>query len=166
MTEAIQITHLSKLDLFTPSPLHPHLPPLATGSYVVNGGTATMLSRSDVHARRNHIYAFLGDKVKNEKYMRVRPTTHQRIIKHMGIEYHSGIFRWINTGEVGRKEGRNLPKSMQSREARREFAAKGLEREWEAMGMDVKIEAEVVSRNKSWAATHGGMSSECAIELD
>ena len=125
-----------------------------------------MLSTSDVHARRNHIYALLGNKVKDEKYMRVRPAAHERIIKHMGIEYHSGIARWINTGEVGRKEGKNMPKSMLSREARREYAAKGLEREWEAMGTDEKGEGEVVSRKKSCAATHGGMSRECAIELD
>jgi hypothetical protein len=73
MTSATQTTHLSKLDLFTPSPLHPLLLPLATGSYAVNGGTALMLSTPDVLARRDYIYSLLGDNVKDERYMRTRP---------------------------------------------------------------------------------------------
>jgi hypothetical protein len=160
MTEATQTTHLSKLDFFTPSPLHPHLPPLATGSYAVNGGTATMLSTPDVLARRDHIYALLGDKVKDEKYMRVRPATHERIIKHMEKEYYNG--RWYNVGMAGRRDGKNVPKSMQTWEARREYVKKGLEREWEAMGVD---KGDGGLRRKSGAATQGGMSRESAIEL-
>lgn len=41
MTNAIKQHHLSKLDIFTPSRLHPSLPPLAHGEYPVMGGVAT-----------------------------------------------------------------------------------------------------------------------------
>jgi hypothetical protein len=162
MTEATQTTHLSKLDLFTPSPLHPYLPPLASGSYAVNGGTATMLSSSDVLARRYHIYALLGDKVKDEKYMRVRPATHKRIIQHMGVEYGSGASRWFRTREVGQGEMKGGPKSMQSWEARREYAARGLEREWAAMGVSKNkgSAGELKLLGKRCVAGKGGMSKE------
>jgi hypothetical protein len=38
MTNALTQYHISKLDLFTPSVLHPSLPPLATGEYMMAGG--------------------------------------------------------------------------------------------------------------------------------
>lgn len=40
MTNALSKYGLSKLDIYTPSVLHPELPPLATGDYTVMGGTA------------------------------------------------------------------------------------------------------------------------------
>ncbi|EDU40004.1 hypothetical protein A1F94_000218 [Pyrenophora tritici-repentis] len=55
MTEALRTTGLSKQDLFTPSELHPNLPPLRTGLYPIYGGTATMLSTPDVLARKAYI---------------------------------------------------------------------------------------------------------------
>ncbi|KAE8842667.1 hypothetical protein PTNB85_00689 [Pyrenophora teres f. teres] len=55
MTDALKTTRLSKLDLFTPSELHPDLPPLRTGLYPVYGGIATMLSTPDVLARKAYI---------------------------------------------------------------------------------------------------------------
>ncbi|KAI1561025.1 hypothetical protein A1F97_09550 [Pyrenophora tritici-repentis] len=55
MTEALRTTGLSKQDLFTPSELHPNLPPLRTGLYPIYGGTATTLSTPDVLARKAYI---------------------------------------------------------------------------------------------------------------
>jgi hypothetical protein len=153
MTESTQSTHLSKLDLFTPSPLH-SLPPLATGSYPVNGGTATMISTPDVHARRDLIYGLLGDITNDEKYMRLRPARHDRITKHMHMDLHNG--RWYNIEKLETKEGKSLPKSMQSKEARGEYVKKALEREWEDMGIDLegvmRMDGRVRSREKSSVA--------------
>jgi hypothetical protein len=166
MTSATQTTHLSKLDLFTPSPLHPLLPPLATGSYAVNGGTALMLSTPDVLARRDYIYSLLGDNVKDERYMRTRPAAHERIIKHMEKVYHNG--RWWNIGGGEIRDGKKLPKSMQTWEARREYAAQGLERERKATGIgaDKKSVGGLRRRSSMSLAIQGGVSRERPIELD
>ena len=136
MTQASQQTHLSKLDLFTPSPLHPHLPPLATGTYPVLGGVATMLSTPDVLARSAYIRSLLGDKAHDDGFMRVRPATHDRIIKHLNIEYYDGR-GWLEMQERGEQEGeKKAPKSMATRESRRAYAEKGLRKEWEALGVE------------------------------
>ncbi|RAQ98991.1 hypothetical protein DDE82_008707 [Stemphylium lycopersici] len=142
MTQASQQTHLSKLDLFTPSPLHPSLPPLATGAYPVMGSVATMLSTADVLERNSYIRSLLGDKAHDEAYMRVRPATHERIIKHLNIEYHEGV-GWVESKDLGDEDeseekgegGRKGPKSMWTREGRRRYVEKGLKREREALGM-------------------------------
>lgn len=148
MTQAIQETHLSKLDLFTPSPLHPTLPPLPTGLYHCMGGTATMLSTPHVQARKTYIHTLLGSKATDDSYMRPRPSAHERIIKHLNIEYFEGRGWWQapdmededscegDTGEgEGRKKGKG-PYSMRSAESRRAYAEKGLKREWMALGME------------------------------
>ncbi|KAF2276227.1 uncharacterized protein EI97DRAFT_501490 [Westerdykella ornata] len=51
MTLAAQFP-LSKLDLFTPNPLYPFLPPLRHGRYTCMGGSATMFHANDVFDRR------------------------------------------------------------------------------------------------------------------
>jgi hypothetical protein len=187
MTQATQQTHLSKLDLFTPSPLHPILPPLPTGLYHVMGGTATMLSTPDVLARSAYIHSLLGDKAKDDAYMRPRPAAHERIIKHLNIEYLEGTGWWLgpdmedeDPGEwdtekgEGKRKG-NGPRSMRSEEERRKYAEKGLRREWEAMGIEPykNLMGGVRRRagrgkgrvGKGWK-DKGGESIECAIEVD
>jgi hypothetical protein len=129
MTQAIHQTHLSKLDLFTPSPLHPHLPPLATGAYPVMA--ATMISTPDVLARSAYIRAQLGEKGQDDKFMRRRCAAHDRLVKHMNIEYCEGR-GWVAGGPLV-KLG---PKSMQSEEARKRYVEEGLRKEWEALELE------------------------------
>jgi hypothetical protein len=171
MTQATQATHLSKLDLFTPSPLHPDLPPLATGLYYVMGGAATMLSTPDVLARKT---------AQDDATMRVRPARHDRIIKHLNIAYYDEV-GWLmrqvrnldgHAGEAGRKTG---PKSMQTEESRREYAEKGLRREWAEMGVEPRRDYMACVRRRTGRRERrvgvveedsAGESEERAIEID
>ncbi|KAG9186913.1 hypothetical protein G6011_10021 [Alternaria panax] len=182
MTQAVQQHHLSKLDLFTPSPLHPTLPPLSTGLYHCMGGVATMLSTPNVLARSTYIHSLLGDKAQDESYMRRRPSAHERIIKHLNIEYFEGRGWWaapdieaedscewdLEEGQ-GKNRGRG-PYSMRSEESRREYAEKGLRREWKALGVEPcdSLMGGVKRRRGrvgiGWKKK-GGDSSESAIEI-
>ncbi|KAJ6208870.1 hypothetical protein PSV09DRAFT_2390701 [Bipolaris maydis] len=136
MTQATQQTHLSKFDLFTPSPLHPNLPPLATGSYPVMGDVATMISTPDVMARSAYIRSLLGEKAQDEAFMRRRAAAHTRIMKHMNMDYHQGK-GWLAYREMTKKG----PKSMQTKESRRKYIEEGLKKEWEALGEDGRGES-------------------------
>lgn len=145
MTEARDQTHLSKLDLFTPSPLHPRLPPLPTG--MSSGNLATMLSTPDVLARKEHIRALLGDGANDEAAMHKRQAKHDRIMKHLNIDYFQGT-GWVEKDEAkdGRSMGvpkKNPPKSMQTREARMLYAQVGMREEWKALGRDVGEDVDV-----------------------
>lgn len=139
MTDARNATHLSKLDLFTPSPLHPHLPPLATGLHM--GGLATMILTSDVLARRAHIGALLGDEAGDEAAMRKRQARHERIMKHLNVDYFEGA-GWVDRGDTRREAAvgvgvlKKVPKSMRTREDMRRYAEEGLRREWQALGVE------------------------------
>ena len=106
------------------------------------GSVATMLSTADVLERNSYVRSLLGHKAQDEADMRVRPATHERIMKHLNIEYHEGV-GWLEgkglgdddeSGEKGESE-RKGPKSMWTREGRRRYVEKGLKREWEALGM-------------------------------
>lgn len=145
MTEAKDQTRLSKLDLFTPSPLHPRLPSLPTG--MSSGNLATMLSTPDVLARAEHIRALLGDGANDEASMRKRQAKHDRIMKHLNIDYFEGA-GWVEKDEVKDERftgapKKNVPKSMQTREARMLYAQAGLREEWKALGMEAGEEMEV-----------------------
>jgi hypothetical protein len=152
MTHASTTYNLSKLDLFTPSPLHPHLPSLTVGTYPVSGGMAIMLSTPDVLARRDYIAGLLGDK----PLLNTRPAAHERIIRHLNITYVAHSEDWASLGELSR----DTPKSMKTKEARRAYVEKALRKEWEIMGMcDGRVgRGEEVRRE-------GGSSRENAIEL-
>jgi hypothetical protein len=141
MTQAIQHTHLSKLDLFTPSPLHPHLPPLVTAPYPMMD--CIMLSTPDVLARAAHIRSLLGPRALDAAYMRVRPATHDRITKHLRIQYEAQK-GWVVCPDAKRGDDDALweeltrtsrqPASMRTGETRRRYAEKALGKEWEALG--------------------------------
>ncbi len=180
MTQATQATHLSKLDLFTPSPLHPDLPPLATGLYYVMGGAATMLSTPDVLARSAYIRSLLGKTAQDDATMRVRPARHERIIKHLNIAYYDEV-GWVmrevrnldgHAGEAGKNTG---PKSMRTEESRREYAEKGLRREWAEMGVEPRRDYMACVRRRTGRRGRrvgvveedsAGESEERAIEID
>jgi hypothetical protein len=134
------------------------------------GGTATMLSTPDVLARRDYIYSLLGDKARDEAFMRVRPATHERIIRHLGIVPYGGA-GWCDAEELGDdvnrevgENGKKRAKSMRTKEGRRLYADRGLRREWEAMGMEGG--GELTVPEKGSMRNQGGMSRESAIELD
>jgi hypothetical protein len=145
MTAAMKDHGLSKLDLFTPNALHLGLPPLTTGFYTTMGSAATMILERDVLSRKAHILRLLGPivgaKAKGEGYLHRRTAAHERIISHMGLYYSCG------SGGGSREGGwRRAPtltdaalekaaKSMQTAEGRREYVRKGLQKEWEALGM-------------------------------
>ncbi|KAH7388794.1 hypothetical protein BKA66DRAFT_489929 [Pyrenochaeta sp. MPI-SDFR-AT-0127] len=149
MTIAIQDYYLSKLDLFTPNDLHPHLPPLATGTYSVMGGVATMISERDVIARRDHIKALLGSNIEGRNYLRKRIGIHNRIIQHLGIIWSATRAGWKKAPNLTEMDLEKGPKSMKTEENRRAYVKKGLQSEWAAMGMSLV-----------------GTSKESAIEVD
>lgn len=135
MTQAIKEHDLSKLDLFTPNPLHTHLPPLTTGAYSVGGDVATMILNADVFARKAYIAGLLGAQAGDEKYMRCRVHAHDRIIAHMGLYFHTGNGEWRKAPGLSEKAFEKATKSMRTEERRREYVKNGLEREWAAMGL-------------------------------
>jgi len=143
MTQAMQSTQLSKLDLFTPSPLHLDLPPLVTAPYPIMGAACIMLSAPDVRARAAHIRSRLSDAAQDESYMRNRRAKHDRIVKHLGIQYEPTL-GWYMCSDAARggadvlgkeKEKKKTPGSMRSEESRMAYAEKALEEEWRAIGM-------------------------------
>jgi hypothetical protein len=137
MTQAAHDHSLSKLDLFTPNELHPTLPPLTIGVYTVMGSPCTMILESDVLARKAYITSMLG--VAAEKFMQRRPATHDRIIAHMGLYYCCGNGtrpgRWRKAPPLNEVAVEKAAKSMRTEEGRRWYVRKGLEREWEALGV-------------------------------
>ena len=141
MTQAMTATQLSKLDLFTPSPLHLDLPPLVTAPYPIMGAACIMLSAPDVRARAAHIRSRLGDAAQDESYMRNRRAKHDRIVKHLGIQYEPTVGWYVcsdaagGRGDALGKEKKKIPGSMRSEEGRVAYAEKALEEEWRAMGM-------------------------------
>ncbi|EMD91478.1 hypothetical protein COCC4DRAFT_188463 [Bipolaris maydis ATCC 48331] len=170
MTQATQQTHLSKFDLFTPSPLHPNLPPLATGSYPVMGDVATMISTPDVMARSAYIRSLLGEKAQDEAFMRRRAAAHTRIMKHMNMDYHQGK-GWLAYREMTKKG----PKSMQTKESRRKYIEEGLKKEWEALGVEPyeHVLARVNGQLMGWVRSAvpseedgRGESREAPIEIE
>ena len=144
MTQAMTATQLSKLDLFTPSPLYLDLPPLVTAPYPIMGAACIMLSAPDVRARAAHVRSQLGDAARDESYMRNRRAKHDRIVKHLGIQYEPTL-GWYMCSDASRngdgevlgkeKEKKKIPSSMRSEEGRIAYAEKALEEEWRALGM-------------------------------
>ncbi|KAH8727589.1 hypothetical protein GQ44DRAFT_748327 [Phaeosphaeriaceae sp. PMI808] len=139
MTQATKEYDLSKLDLFTPNELHPTLPPLTSGLYTVMGSAATMILQRDVVARKAYIQRSLGAKGADTVYMHRRPAAHDRIIAHMGLYFSCGNGSrgsgWRKAPVLSEAAMEKVAKSMRTEEGRREYVRKGLEREWEAMGM-------------------------------
>jgi len=136
-------TQLSKLDLFTPSPLYLDLPPLVTAPYPIMGAACIMLSAPDVRARAAHVRSQLGDAARDESYMRNRRAKHDRIVKHLGIQYEPTVGWYVCSEAAGgggdvlgkEKEKKKTPGSMRSEESRTAYAEKALEEEWRALGM-------------------------------
>ncbi|KAL5118258.1 hypothetical protein ACEQ8H_003768 [Pleosporales sp. CAS-2024a] len=131
MTEAHRSYSLSKLDLFTPNSLHPHLPPLTTGIYTVGGSPAIMILESDVVQRQAHILSLLRPEF--QQRMPRRTAAHARIINHMGVWYcpRSG---WCRSPRLSAAALEKAAKSMQTEEGRRDYVKKALAKEWEMMG--------------------------------
>ncbi|KAL1791884.1 hypothetical protein ACET3X_009635 [Alternaria dauci] len=184
MTQAIKETRLSKLDLFTPSPLHPTLPPLPTGLYPCMGGVATMLSTPHVQARKDYIHARLGSKVRDNTYMRSRPSIHERIIRGLNIQYIEGDGWWaaphmepeeLRDGDNGEGGGRwrpTGPYSLHSVEERRKLVeGRWLQREWMDLGVGAYEDCmSGVKRRKGRVGVgwknKGGDSKESAIAIE
>ncbi|KAF2463317.1 uncharacterized protein BDR25DRAFT_273165 [Lindgomyces ingoldianus] len=146
MTNASTKHGLSKLDLFTPNPLHPNLPSLTVGVYMCMGSHTVMLSEPDVLARKKYIYDLLGTAQSSDPaYLKRRVSAHERIIKHMDRRLNLG--QWVRRRPLAIVEGEAIAKSMRTEESREKYVVEGLEREWAAMGI------------------RGG-SEESAIELD
>ncbi|KAI8936397.1 hypothetical protein NX059_006807 [Plenodomus lindquistii] len=131
MTQAITEHHLSKLDLFTPNPLHPLLEELRVGTLA--SVQATMISEPDVLARRDYIYALLGPAAQDSSALRARPAAHERIIQHLNTAYDPDIRRWCLArphADMSRQ-----PKSMQTREGRLAYVKKALRKERMTLGL-------------------------------
>jgi hypothetical protein len=131
MTQASKTHSLSKLDLFTPNALHPNLPPLTIGIYMVLGNAATMILESDVLARKAHIQALVGPKAD----MHLRPGTHERIINHLGMYFCPYRGAWKKAPVMTPAALEKATKSMKSEEGRREYVKAALEKEWAVMGV-------------------------------
>jgi hypothetical protein len=112
---------------------------------------STVISEPDIIARRDLIYALLGDeRAQDPTYLRRRCAAHERLITHMGIVYWSGGKRWVKKSKFFKPSPEKVPvvpKSMKTKESREEYVKKVLEKERSALGM-------------------GGTSEENAIELD
>lgn len=105
------------------------------------GAACIMLSAPDVRARAAQIRFQLGDAAHDEAYMRNRRAKHDRIVKHLCIQYEP-IVGWYVCSDPARgeeevlgKEKKKTPGSMRSEESRMAYAEKALEGEWRAMGM-------------------------------
>lgn len=138
MTDAKAQTRLSKLDLFTPSPLHPYLPPLTTGLYPAMG--ATMLSTPHVLARKEQVVKMLGgygSAACDDVALRKRQARLERIMKHLGIDYVEGE-GWVERlkvewMDVGKGKGKEQVWGL----GRKRLLEGELKGEWEALGMVV-----------------------------
>ncbi|KAF1951494.1 hypothetical protein CC80DRAFT_597428 [Byssothecium circinans] len=139
-THAIQHHGLSKLDLFTPNALHPTLPPLSLGTYMVGPSETLMISERSVLDRKAHIRSLLSEENRDDAtYLRRRAAAHGRIILHMDLVYT--VFfckgRWVKAhrfrGEGGKKKMRC--KSLETEEGRERYVRQGLEKEWRTMGL-------------------------------
>lgn len=139
MTEATSKHYLSKLDLLTPSILHPDLGPLATSTYVCMGSDTRMFSTPDVLARKSHIQSLLGTEASNTVYLKRRIAAHDRIIRHKDITVCKG--KWVRAGFYDSIAEEDLKaKSMRTSETREKYVKDRLEKEWTAMGMTMKYE--------------------------
>jgi hypothetical protein len=146
------------------------------------GGAITMLSTPDVLARSAYIRSLIGKTAQDEALMRVRPGRHERIIKHLNIAYYDEV-GWrmreglsLNLdGNVGEGEKKKGPKSMRTEESRREYAEKGLRREWAEMGVEPCRDYMACVRRRTGRRGRrvgvveedsAGESEERAIEID
>ncbi|KAF2120690.1 hypothetical protein BDV96DRAFT_641352 [Lophiotrema nucula] len=139
MTEAIN-NGLSKLDLFTPSVLHPSLPPLTHAEHTVMGGTSILILSSDVDARKSYIRSLLGPaRADDAAYLRRRIAAHDRIVNHASIYYRAHRRRWIKIAPAEGFEQVGPPsrrvKSMANEDSRQKYVDDGLKKEWAAMGL-------------------------------
>ncbi|KAF2264491.1 hypothetical protein CC78DRAFT_616656 [Lojkania enalia] len=161
MTEAITKHGLSKLDLFTPCILHPNLPPLNTGVYMCMGGYTIMISESDVFARKAYVDSLMGSKAQDMALRRRRVARHDRIAKHMDIEYRNG--GWRKAWNFPAHSDANLKtKSLQTQESRDKYVREGLRKEWAEMG----INKFAVVDGRGHGEKSKGVSAEEPIELD
>lgn len=86
--------------------------------------------------------------------MHRRSAAHERIISHMGLYYSCGSGGgsreggWRTAPVLTKAASDKAAKSMQTVEGRREYVRKGLEKEWEALGVKT------------------GASRDDAVELD
>ncbi|KAF2728478.1 hypothetical protein EJ04DRAFT_516556 [Polyplosphaeria fusca] len=133
MTEAIANHGLSKLDLFTPNRLL-DLPTLTNGEYFVMGNFSTMLSKPDVLARKAYIHGLLGEKAKDEGYLRRRAAAHERIIKHMNARVQHGRVH-ERTSFIDPVDTSKTTASMRTPEGRANYVTEHLRRERAALGM-------------------------------
>jgi hypothetical protein len=101
-TAAIKDHGLSKLDLFTPNVLYPHLPPLVLGTYVCMGGDTLMISESSVLERKSQILKLLThgeEDYQDGSLLRRRAGRHHRFLQLMNSAYVVSKCegRWVRT---------------------------------------------------------------------
>jgi hypothetical protein len=134
MTSAIQTYHLSKLDLFTPNTLHPNLPPITFGIYVVGGNDTMMLSMLDVLERKRLIHGMLEERVQGEAALKARCANHERILEAMDMTFRSN--RWSKKGRIKEIEAKeNAPQRLKTQEARDKYIGEQLEKERRLLGV-------------------------------
>ncbi|KAF2018918.1 hypothetical protein BU24DRAFT_458646 [Aaosphaeria arxii CBS 175.79] len=142
MTDAATKHGLSKLDLFTPNPLHASLPPLTHGTYNCMGTAAVMLLETDVLARKTHIHGLLaaasGPDAVTPPALNRRVAAHTRIAAALGIAWYQVYWRNVGHGDGG-GGGDFAPPSadMQSlRAGKLHYAREQIKRQWAAMGLE------------------------------
>jgi ubiquitin len=134
MTNATQLHHLSKLDLFTPNDLHPNLPALTFGIHVVGGCDTMMLSTPDVLERKQLIHGMLEGRVWDDKALKRRCANHERILEAMDMTFRSG--RWVRKGRIKlMEEKEHAPQRLKTREARDKYVEEQLENERKLLGV-------------------------------
>jgi hypothetical protein len=132
MTDAVTKHYISKLDLFTPNALHPNLPPLKFGTYVVMGGTSVMISLPDVLARKKLIHGMLGEALTRNHNRRL--AAHDRIMEAMDITFQYG--KWVKAHKFRLDAEGKVKRALRTKESREQYVKESLEKEWEAMGMN------------------------------
>ncbi|KAF2196728.1 hypothetical protein GQ43DRAFT_242477 [Delitschia confertaspora ATCC 74209] len=91
MTDAIEKTTLTKLDLFTPNILYPDAPSLRKGTYMVMGAPATLFHQEDVDARVKYVKSYFEDQGGNR--IEYRKGLHLMAMKFMDVTVRDG--QWV-----------------------------------------------------------------------
>ncbi|KAF2856234.1 hypothetical protein T440DRAFT_463579 [Plenodomus tracheiphilus IPT5] len=134
MTQAIQSHHLSKLDLFTPNLLHPHLPELRLGASNTLGGQTTLISEPDVLARREYLYALRKcARGASPTGLRHGPPAHNRIIEHLRIVFNPFYRRWCSDKKPVTEK---MAVSMRTIDQRGTYVRRHLLTTWMELGID------------------------------
>lgn len=128
MTHACKELHVSKLELFTPN-FFIDFPPLTFGTYFALGTNTTMILKSDVLARKQHIINLLTStgSPTDEAHLKKRVANHERIMQAFDLTFYDG--KWCTKGTmVDDPELDDRRKRFAAEQARRELLALGVKR--------------------------------------